>query len=332
MIQPYFETELGKLYHGDCLEILPQLPMVDLILTDPLYNIKKAVWDSKENYYYWLISVFQSCEKISKGNATLWFFHMVFSDLAEIHKLLEEETSYRHKQLITINKGLGSIAGRCSIKKLRSFPRATEYLQFYTFEDRTGAEQLSERYQRINPMAEYLRSEFKRAKITSSEITKLFPSKTGGLTGCVSNWLLGLNFPLKNQYEKMREYLNGEYLRQEYEDLRQEYEYLRQEYEDLRYYFDLPKGFTDVWDINFYTEKNMGHETPKPTSLIGFIINATLRDEGVALDPFMGSGTLAVACERLNRRWIGIEISKEYCDIAVDRIKKETAQLKLELP
>ena len=326
---PYYETELGKLYHGDCLEIMPEIGQVDLVVADPLYNIKKAEWDKKANYHQWLVSVFKGCEDISNDAATLWFFHMVFSDLAEIHKLLEEQTSYRHKQLITINKGLGSIAGRCSVEKLRSFPRATEYLQFYTFEDRTGAEQLSDKYQRINPMAKYLRSEFKRAGISNGEIAKLFPSKTGGMTGCVSNWLLGANFPLKEQYEKMREYLNGEYLRQEYEYLRQEYEDLRQEYEDLRYCFNLPMGFTDVWDFNFYTEKNQGHETPKPTNLLVFIINSTLCGDGVAFDPFMGSGTLAVACERLDRRWIGIEIEEKYCEISAKRIEKERSQLKL---
>jgi DNA modification methylase len=36
---PYFETDLGVLYHGDCLEIMPQLPKVDLVLTDPPYGV-----------------------------------------------------------------------------------------------------------------------------------------------------------------------------------------------------------------------------------------------------------------------------------------------------
>ena len=39
MIKPYYETELGTLYHGDCLEILPQLTeKVDLVLTSPPYD------------------------------------------------------------------------------------------------------------------------------------------------------------------------------------------------------------------------------------------------------------------------------------------------------
>ena len=47
------------------------------------------------------------------------------------------------------------------------------------------------------------------------------------------------------------------------------------------------------------------------------------------LDPFLGSGTTAVVCERLDRKWIGIEINKDYCDIAIKRIEAERAQHKL---
>ena len=49
----------------------------------------------------------------------------------------------------------------------------------------------------------------------------------------------------------------------------------------------------------------------------------------LVLDPFLGSGTTAVACERLNRRWIGIEINEEFCKIAKERIMKESNRLPL---
>jgi len=46
-LKPYYETKLGKLYCGDCLEIMPELEMVDLIITSPPYNLgnfKKGSW------------------------------------------------------------------------------------------------------------------------------------------------------------------------------------------------------------------------------------------------------------------------------------------------
>ena len=53
---------------------------------------------------------------------------------------------------------------------------------------------------------------------------------------------------------------------------------------------------------------------------IGFI------SQGVILDPFMGSGTTGVACVKLGRKFIGIEIDEGYFDIACERIRKAYAQ------
>ena len=74
-----------------------------------------------------------------------------------------------------------------------------------------------------------------------------------------------------------------------------------------------------------------GHDCPKPLKLFIRLINDLTNKMNLIFDPFIGSGTTAVACEHLNRRWIGIEISQTYCDIAAERIKRETAQLKLEM-
>ena len=44
-MKPYYEDSAVTIYHGDCRDILPQLPKVDLVLTDPPYNVAKADWD-----------------------------------------------------------------------------------------------------------------------------------------------------------------------------------------------------------------------------------------------------------------------------------------------
>ena len=46
-MRPYYETELGKLYHGDCLEIMPELEPVDLVLTDPPYGLGEKLRGGK---------------------------------------------------------------------------------------------------------------------------------------------------------------------------------------------------------------------------------------------------------------------------------------------
>jgi len=71
------------------------------------------------------------------------------------------------------------------------------------------------------------------------------------------------------------------------------------------------------------------HPTQKPVKLIIDLLNVYSKTNDIILDPFFGSGTTAIACERLNRKWIGIEISEEYCEIAAKRIDQERSQLKL---
>lgn len=310
----------AKLILGDCIEKMKELPSesVDAVICDPPYNIGIAEWDKIENYESWLMEVLTACQRILKKNGTLWFFHMDFVVLAHLQIRIEKQLSLRHKQLIIIDKGLQSIAGRSS-DMLRSYPRATEYLQFYTFDDPTGAEQLGEQYAKINPMAKYLQEEFQRAGITNREISTLFPSKTGGLTGCVSNWTLGLNFPLKEQYEAIREYLNRN----------KNDEYLRREYEDLRYTFNLESRCTDVWRINFYEKEKIEHCTPKPIPLMARIVKTATTEGGTVLDMFMGSGSTGVAALRLNRNFIGIEIDPNYFAITEKRIKIEKEQSRL---
>jgi site-specific DNA-methyltransferase (adenine-specific) len=64
-----------------------------------------------------------------------------------------------------------------------------------------------------------------------------------------------------------------------------------------------------------------GTDNPYPLSLIKYLCKLTeTPTKGIVLDPFFGSGTTGIACERLNRRWIGIEISGKYCEIAAKRI------------
>src|SRR5882724_7064371 len=73
----------------------------------------------------------------------------------------------------------------------------------------------------------------------------------------------------------------------------------------------------DVWD--FQQEMKNDHPAPFPVALIERIISST--EAQLILDPFMGSGTTAVAAKLLKRNYIGIEISPEYTELAESRIK-----------
>ena len=71
------------------------------------------------------------------------------------------------------------------------------------------------------------------------------------------------------------------------------------------------------------------HPTQKPLGLISWNIDRTVAPDALALDPFMGSGTTGVACAKLGRRFIGIEIEPKYFDIACRRIEAAYRQADL---
>ena len=82
-------------------------------------------------------------------------------------------------------------------------------------------------------------------------------------------------------------------------------------------------GLTDVWnDINFYEEKRL-HPTQKPVKLIERIIRASSHENMIVLDPFMGSGSTAIACLNLNRYYIGIEKEDKYIEKINSRIAQD---------
>ena len=81
-----------------------------------------------------------------------------------------------------------------------------------------------------------------------------------------------------------------------------------------RYFDDTPgRPLTDVWTdippINSQARERLGYPTQKPEALLERIISASSNEGDVVLDPFCGCGTAVAAAERLNRRWIGIDIT-----------------------
>jgi len=68
------------------------------------------------------------------------------------------------------------------------------------------------------------------------------------------------------------------------------------------------------------SREKVGHPTQKPIALIRHLIAASSRPGDEILDPFLGSGTTAVAARELGRRWVGIEQSPAYAEMARTRL------------
>lgn len=91
------------------------------------------------------------------------------------------------------------------------------------------------------------------------------------------------------------------------------------------------KQMKDVWTMTAPGKKeklNGKHPTQKPLALLERLIEAATDKNDLVIDPFSGSGTTGVACKNLGRKYIGIEIDKNYNALARKRIK-ECIQLKI---
>jgi len=67
----------------------------------------------------------------------------------------------------------------------------------------------------------------------------------------------------------------------------------------------------------------VNHPTQKPIKLIEQLMRFFSKPGDLVFDPFMGSGTTAVVANRLGRRWFGCDISEQYVEMALERIKKD---------
>ena len=83
----------------------------------------------------------------------------------------------------------------------------------------------------------------------------------------------------------------------------------------LKMYVEDAKGellqdwWGDISPINSQGKERLGYPTQKPEALLERIVSASSNEGDVVLDPFCGCGTAIAATERLNRRWIGIDIT-----------------------
>jgi len=78
--------------------------------------------------------------------------------------------------------------------------------------------------------------------------------------------------------------------------------------------------------LNFAKTGNELHPTQKPVDMFGVLVKKGCNENDLVLDCFSGSGTTAIACHRLKRRFICIEKDKDYWQASVKRLEQEQAQ------
>jgi site-specific DNA-methyltransferase (adenine-specific) len=264
-MKPYYETENGVLYHGDCLEIMPELEPVDLTVTSPPYDNLREYNGYKFDFEGIARELFRITKK---GGVVVWVVGDATID--------GSETGISFKQALYF-KDVGFNIHDTMIyeKHTTPFPMHTRYNQLF----------------------EYM------FILSNGKINKFNPIKT--LTQCNDN----------SKSTKRKK--DGTLEKTKYKT-------------GLLYKI---KG--NIWKYNVgschSTKDKIAYKHPAifPENLAQDHIISWSNPNDTILDIFFGSGTTGKMAEINNRKWIGIEISEEYCEIAAKRIENETRQLKL---
>jgi len=96
----------------------------------------------------------------------------------------------------------------------------------------------------------------------------------------------------------------------------------------LKNYLDEREGvplgdvWTDIFPINSQAQERLGYPTQKPLALLERIISASSNEGDLVLDPFCGCGTATHAAQKLNRQWIGIDITHLAIGLIERRLKE----------
>lgn len=249
-MKPYYETELGVLYHGDCLQIMPHLEPVDLVITSPNYNNYRNRRTQANRADYWQRT------------------NIVYGVCGD----KQSDEDYEQSQINAIGGMLDVLKSTGTI--------------CYNHKDR----------------------------VFNFEVTT--PLK----------WILKTNAKYRQRITWNRRGMQA-YNPVRFYRVEEDIYILGKNSKGFKWNKDCAK-YLSVWDI--VPDKNVhGHPASFPEEIPNRCIKSFTDEGDIVLDSYLGSGTTAIACERLNRRWIGIEIEEKYCEIAAKRIENERKQRKL---
>lgn len=330
------KVEMLKLYKGDCLEVMSNIPdkSVDLVLCDLPYGLTDCSWDTIIPFE----PLWKQYRRILKTNGTAILFgnQPFMSDLVNSNKSEYSHTWYWKKNYMT---------GALLAKKMPM--RCIEEVAVF----RCNAAGKNNKNLHKN-LREYFFSELEKSGLKRKDVDKILNSSMSS-----HYFTRGQQFaiPSKENYEKLQA-ATGCFNRP-YEDIKAEYgstksgfnftynpqgvrkmdkPRIKVEHENNQasVYSDVkpktytqtmtgyPKNLLEIKNVH-NTGKDRLHPTQKPVELLEYLIKTYSNEGETVLDNCMGSGSTGVAAVNTNRKFIGIELDEKYFDIAESRLKKQ---------
>ncbi len=156
-----------------------------------------------------------------------------------------------------------------------------------------------------------------RGEIIWNKAASASPSTAWG------SWMSASNPILRDIHEYILVFSKGDYKR----DRKKQEKEIKQNTISKEDFMEWTKS---IWTFNAESARRVGHPAPFPIDLPYRLIQLYSFTTDIILDPFMGSGTTAIASLKSNRNYVGFEISKEYIELTRERIKPYENMLKFE--
>lgn len=349
----------GFIYEASAQDVYPLLKpgSYEMAWVDGPYGLNKAGWDrfKTEDLPEWYEPHIKAWGALLAPSASIYHWGTAAS-WAAVHPVYLR-MGWTFRALITWDKGLSFLAGKCDVEGCRTWPDVTEVCGFYQREElsETGGAAQYIAYaagaSEGNTIRKWLQAERERVGLPLSEL-KVLMNEAGGAGEMIvrhsfyeSQWCM----PTWDQWRLLHQVLNaqagGPYLQRDLSKL-YEHEALRAEYEALRTPFRLPAGITNVWRENQVQGaarlKESGgalHPCQKPNIFTNRAIMASTRPGGAILEPFGGTCRVAVSCEQIarykpqeSRKYTCIELNQDGVDYVrpvIKQIEEEGRQVSL---
>jgi len=204
----------------------------------------------------------------------------------------------------------------------RSYFPATERCLFFMLGEQGFNNNADNYFEGWDSVVNYLDNEKTKAGLTIKVCKRLagHSEKSGCHWFDKSQW----SFPTEDVYNSWKTHCqqnNIDAFKKEYNELKKEYSELKKEFYATRAYFDnTHENMTDVWNYQRVTgEDRHGHATPKPVDMMERIMKSSAPENSIVVEPFLGSGSTLIACEKTNRKCYGMELDPKYCDVIINR-------------
>jgi DNA modification methylase len=331
--------ELNAIYEGDNLEVMSKFnsKSIDLIYADPPFFTNKQfeiIWHDGaekrafedrwkggiEHYISWMEPRLEACHRLLKNTGS-FFIHCDYHASAHLRILLDRifgESNFKNEIVWKRKTGRGETQ-----HKSKQFGVCVDYILFYAKTNRSKfntqfiplseADKSYKEY--VDKFFKYIDEKGRRYRIADLSSPSPRPNLTYEYKGYKpprNGWAISL--------EKMKQWdAEG----------RLHFPKSKNGRIQRRRFLNELKGFPvqNLWDdiqmVSSQSGERLGYPTQKPVALLERIIK-TASDEGdIVLDPFCGCGTTLVAAQRLDRKWIGIDISPTACKLMKKRLQKE---------